>query len=127
MDTTLKNDILFFDSNKSQDIIQRSCKILEKISNIDPNILGSGPILEIAEKVKIFADKHNCVIQSWVRNNEAFAECYNAEKYDEEVNNTYGLISAPSEAEAVIIAFLWLYERDYFTNSTLLFIKETVG
>lgn len=56
------------------------------------------------------AYNYNCYIQSWVAGapedvNKGIAECYCASDYKEEDEDTWELVTAPTEPEAVIIAF----------------------
>jgi len=68
----------------------------------------------IASKLKLIAIRFNCYINSWVTFYEGAAEVYEASVYDEDIDETWELISGKTEAEAVIIGFKWLADKGYF-------------
>ena len=112
----------------SQELIRRATTILEKITDFtcNPDVLAKGPILEIAEKLKIYVDMKNCVIKSWVRGGRGYSLCYNYEKYDANDKSTWEVLIAPSESESVIAAFMWLYDRQNFIPESIKTIREEI-
>jgi len=118
------------DSKLSQKIIERACNVLKEITDIDVKLLNqpcNKTLLILADKIKNFSDENNCVISSWVRGGVAHAECYNASTYEEEDDNSWGLLVAPTEAEVVIASFMWLYDRGNFTPTFTKYIQKEIG
>jgi hypothetical protein len=77
----------------------------------------------LAFRLKALVSPYNCFISSWVNTDcegtHCCAECYNAEDYIEDEDDTWDLIIDESEPMAVIIAFKWLADRGYLTSEKL--------
>jgi len=76
----------------------------------------------LAFRLKILASEYNCYINSWITvdssDRSGIAECYRANNYVEEEEDTWELIAHESEPIAVVGAFKWLADRGYFKPET---------
>jgi hypothetical protein len=113
------DDIMIIADNRLiERMLKRVRQIAGEVSNEEsPEYYLQCSSLVLAFELKRIAIKYNCYIQSWVTFNDACAEGYNADTRDDEDASTYCLIAAPTEPEAVVVAFLWLADRQNFTAS----------
>jgi len=80
-----------------------------EVSRAEPNEITAG-------KLKLIAIKYNCYMNSWVTFYECVAQVYEASVYNEDIDDTWELISGKTEAEAIIIGFKWLADKGYFVK-----------
>lgn len=124
----LEDDILTVNDALSYRIGKRVRQVLVEIFPGSKEYYAGLNDLQLARECKRAAIKYNCFIQSWLSTpTEGCSECYNAATRDEEDDSTYGLIAAPTEAQAVIVAFMWLSDRGNFTPEAIKTIREEVG
>jgi len=111
------NDILYIDSELADRIEKRVRQVAIEVSSVATISTIEGTSKQkLSFILKQIAIDYNCYIKSWVTFGEAHAECYNAKSYNEDNDNTYGLISAVTEENAIIAAFMWLSDRQNFNK-----------
>jgi len=111
------NDIMVItDHELCSRIEKRVRQVAREVCTLEdpPNFMECSRLI-LAMYLKRIAIEYNCYIQSWVTIDDACSECYNAATRNEEDDTTYGLIAAPTEPGAVIVAFMWLSDKQNFT------------
>ncbi len=120
-------DIIITDQNISKRIEKRVRQILGEIGEEESGYYNIITTLMLSVECKAIAIKYNCYIQSWMTIDDGVAECYNASTKNKEDPETYGLISAPTETQAIIVAFMWLSDRQNFVSEAHKIITDNVG
>jgi len=120
------DNIIKIDTKLGKRVQKRALQILLEISDIKIEYLTPENILKLSEKIKIFTDKYNCVIKSWVKDGIGFALCYNSVIYIKEDFNSWGSITAPTEAEAILASLLWLADRGFFNEEEIKKIRKEI-
>ena len=110
---------MFLAPENIQAITKRVRQIANEIDSEYINEYSDMSLEVLAFRLKLLAYNFNCYIQSWISGapedvNKGVVECYNAEDYNEENEDTWELITAPTEPEAIIVAFKWLADKQYF-------------
>ena len=121
------NNIIIADEDLSKKIEKRVRQILGEIGKKEPGYYDIITTHTLSVECKAIAIKYNCYIQSWMTIDDGAAECYNANTRDDEDPETYGLISAPTETQAIIVAFMWLSDRQNFASEAHKIITDNVG
>ena len=104
---------------------KRVRQIAQEVCSMEfANSLPNMDRIELAFTLKRIAIEYNCYIRSWLTIDDADAECYNIDIYNDEDDTTYGLVAAPTEPGAVIVSFLWLSDRGNFTPAVKRMIES---
>ena len=107
---------MFLAPTITQEIIERVRQIANEIDAGYTDEYYDMPLEVLAFRLKLLAAKKDCYIGSWVYYPDAAAKCYSYGEYFEGDEDTWVEINADSEPEAIIIAFKWLADKQYFTK-----------
>jgi N6-adenosine-specific RNA methylase IME4 len=110
------DDIIIVNDENREHFKETVLNFLKKYFNFEEIDVSD---LELAYKLKKYCDEYNCVIVSWIRNGEAYAECYEANTYDCENDLTWGFVGAQNEVDVILGAFVWLLDHNYLTKENI--------